>query len=281
MPMTVGEGRSRILAVAATGLVALFGACSLPHDQAGGSADASTSPASTQDAGGSSSGSSSSGGGSGGGSSSGSAVSIGFTSACRAGFYQGTMTGSYFPDVDSGDARPIAGNVELTLDQQGTANQMCQIEVTGEGITTESCNQVFTISGGKIAGVLINPSDGAVGGLPYSCTVGGTLDCGKQQLDSGWIQCSYCDGTTPIDAGSCAAGSVVGFAGPLAADYDTSTFAFVNASWNGAEVLAGNSGGMPGPEGGPATDYLALDGGYGTGRYGGSGAWSAACLNCE
>jgi hypothetical protein len=278
--MSAMEARSRLLAIAATGLAALFGGCSLPHDQTGGSADASTPPASTPDASGSSSGSSSSGGGSGGGSSSGSAIVSGFASACRAGFYQGTITGSYFPDVDSGDALSVAGNVELTLDQQGTGIEMCQIDVVGEGITTEGCNQVFTISGGTIAGVLVNPSDGAVGGLPYSCTVSGTLDCGKQRLDNGWIQCSYCDG--PVDdAGSCAATEGGRFAGPLTADYDTSTFAFVNAIWNGAEVLAGNSGSMPGPEGGPATDYLALDGGYGPGRSGGSGAWSAACLNCE
>jgi hypothetical protein len=47
-------------------------------------------------------------------------------------------------------------------------------------------------------------------------------------------------------------------------------------TWNGAESLAGNDGTMPGPDGGPISDYLAVDGGYGfLGKYGGAGTWNA------
>jgi len=271
------KGCSRILAIAATGLASLFAACSLPRDETVGSADA-TPLAPTMEA--SDASGSSSGSGSGGGSSSGIRISIAATSACKAGFYQGPTTGSYFSDVDSGAPLSVAGNVELTLDPLGSANQMCTIDVIGEGITTESCNEVFSIRGGTIVGVMTDPNDGAAGSVPYSCTVSGMLDCARSTLDDGWIQCSYCDGPALDDAGSCAA--IAGrFAGPWAANYDTSTLAFVDGTWNGAEALAGNDGGMPGPEGGPFRDYLALDGGYGSGEYGGSGGWSATCLNCE
>jgi hypothetical protein len=42
-----------------------------------------------------------------------------------------------------------------------------------------------------------------------------------------------------------------------------------------------NDGTMPGPDGGSIDNYLALDGGYGfLGKYGGSGAWNATCLDC-
>ena len=76
-------------------------------------------------------------------------------------------------------------------------------------------------------------------------------------------------------------------AGPLTADYFVSDGggapAFGTAlmgtdpgTWNGAESLAGNDGTMPGPDGGPISDYLAVDGGYGfLGKYGGAGTWNA------
>jgi len=285
---TTVQGRSRILAIAATGLASLFAACSLPRDETIGSADAAplaptidaTLSSSGSSSGGGSSGGSSSGGSSSGGSSSG--VVIPITSACRAGFYQGLITGSYFSDVDSGAPLSLTGNVKFTLAQQGTAEQLCTITVIGLGMTTEGCNQIFTIAGGTIVGMMTNPGDGAVGGLAYSCTVSGTLDCEKKILVDGWIQCSYCDGPALDDAGSCAATAAGGrFAGPLTVNYDTSTLAFVDGTWNGAEALAGNDGNMPGPEGGPVSDYLALDGGYGSGEYGGSGAWSATCVDCN
>jgi hypothetical protein len=279
---TTVKGGSRILALAATGLASLFAACSLPHDETRddtSSDDASTSD-DTNDAGGSSSGTSSGGGSSGGGSSSGLPISSRPTSACKAGFYEGPVAGSYFSDTGL-DALSVTGNIKFALSQQGSSDQMCSIEIAGEGVTTEVCSNVFVISGATIEGVMANPGDGATGDVPYSCVVTGTLDCGHERLANGWMQCSYCAGPGAGDAGSCEVGADGRFAGPLTAAYDTTTVAFLGGTWNGAEALAGNDGGTPGPDGGPFTDYLALDGGYGDGRYGGSGGWSATCTDCE
>jgi hypothetical protein len=131
-----------------------------------------------------------------------------------------------------------------------------------------------------MTGLMTLTVDGAALELPYSCAVSGALSCVERALENGWAECTYCDGQISEDAGCGAAGGGR-FAGPLAATYDTLTLGFASGVWNGAEALAGNDGGeVPGPEGGPFYDYLALDGGYGGGDYGGSGAWSASCLNC-
>jgi len=215
-------------------------------------------------------------------------------SACKAGFYQGTFTGTYSSHITVvGIGIPVAGNVELTLNQEGDSNQTCQIQTQGEGTITESCSDVFTLSGGVITGT-------ADGLFPYYCTMTGTLDCAKLTLENGWIECTYCAIGGIADGGGKAAtdplavcvGAGGNFAGVLKASYDTSTLSFTNGIWNGAEDLcdglAGtsfascNDGGSPGPEGGPATNYLIFsDGGYGLApNYGGSGAWGANCLNC-
>jgi hypothetical protein len=216
------------------------------------------------------------------------------SSACKAGFYQGTFTGDYSSHITVvGLGIPVTGNVELTLNQVGSSDKTCTIVVEGEGNTQESCNNVFTLSGGVISGT-------ADGVFPYYCTMTGTLDCGaKPVLDNGWIECTYCAFGVILD-GSMAAGDPLAnctgaggnFAGPLKANYDTSTLSFTAGSWNGAEVLCNgiagtstatcNDGGSPGPEGGPATNYLVADGGYGLApNFGGAGGWGATCLNCE
>jgi len=219
-------------------------------------------------------------------------------SACKAGFYAGSFTGNYSSHLTLfGIDIPVSGNVQLTLDQQGSSNQQCTIENQGEGTTTVSCNNVFTLSGGTIQGVADKiGGDGGVGGFPYYCSMTGTLDCEKEVLDNGWIECTYCVG--PIanpDAGNpLATCDVAGgnFSGPLKANYNTSTLSFTDGTWNGAEVLcdgiAGtstascNDGGTPGPEGGAATNYLVADGGYGINpHFGGAGGWGATCLTCE
>jgi len=214
-------------------------------------------------------------------------------SACKAGFYQGQFTGSYSSNLAFGIPLTVSGNVELTLDQEGSSMMNCTIEVTGEGPTTESCSDVFTLSGGTITGVANKAGmigDAAIGGFPYFCSMTGTLDCQKKVLDNGWIECTYCVGPLADGGGAC---DLLGgrFAGPLTANYDTTTLAFTGGTWNGAESLctgdAGNMGAtcnngtMPGPDGGPISEYLALDGGYGfLGKYGGSGDWGASCLTC-
>jgi hypothetical protein len=215
-------------------------------------------------------------------------------SACKAGFYEGTFAGIYSSHITFiGIGLPVTGNVQLTLDQQGSSDKMCSIDVQGEGVTTESCSDVFTLSGGTIQGVADNA-------FPYYCTLTGTLDCAKKVLDNGWIECTYCalgvipdggalTGSNPLANCEGAGGN---FAGVLRANYDTSTLSFTNGIWNGAEDLctgiAGtstascNDGGSPGPDGGPATNYLVLDGGYGLApNFGGSGTWNASCLDCE
>jgi hypothetical protein len=192
----------------------------------------------------------------------------------------------------------VTGNVELTLNQEGSTDQKCTIVVEGEGQTTESCSDVFTLSGGVIQGVAdkLGPADGGVGGFPYYCSMTGTLDCQNKVLDNGWIECTYCvgpiinpEGGAPLATCELAGGN---FSGPLKANYDTSTLSFVDGSWNGAEVLCGgiagtstascDDGGSPGPEGGPPSNYLVLDGGYGLApHFGGSGTWNATCDDCK
>ena len=213
-------------------------------------------------------------------------------SACKAGFYEGTFTGTYSSHITVvGIGIPMSGNVDFTLNQEGTASQTCMIDVQGEGTTTESCNDVFTLSGGAITGTM----DGL---FPYYCTFTGTLDCTQNVLDNGWMECTYCAiGVIPDGGGAggdalAATGAGGNFAGVLHANYDTTTLSFTDGVWNGAEDLCAgiggsslascNDGGSPGPEGGPATNYLVADGGYGLApNFGGAGTWSATCVNCE
>ena len=201
-------------------------------------------------------------------------------SDCKAGRYQGTFAGNYASSLVLGIPLTVTGNVDLTLNQAGTADMMCTVR--GEGF--ETCSDVFTLSGGTITGVANQTMVGeaGVGGFPYYCTLTGTLDCPKKLLVNGWIQCTYCVGDLADGGASCAPG-LLGpspgghFAGPLTATYDTTQHAFTDGgTWNGAESLAGNDGTMPGPDGGSIDDYLALDGGYGfLGKFGGSGTWGA------
>jgi hypothetical protein len=208
-------------------------------------------------------------------------------SDCKAGNYQGSFTGSYSSGLIAGIPLSVSGDVNLTLRQAGGAQMMCMIQ--GEGF--ETCSNVFTLSGGTITGVANKAGmigDATIGGFPYFCTMTGTLDCAKKVLLNGWIQCTYCVGPLADGGGSCTIDIGGHFAGPLTSDYFYSTDgggppAFGTpllgsdpGQWNGAESLAGNDGTMPGPEGGPISDYLALDGGYGfLGKYGGSGTWNA------
>lgn len=218
---------------------------------------------------------SSSGSGSGGVFQSGDAGVMTAPSACKAGHYQGMFTGSYSSNLIAGLPLTVSGDVELTLNQQGGSQMMCVVH--GE---FETCSNVFTLSNGTITGVANQNmiGDAAVGGYPYFCSMTGTLDCAKMVLVDGWIQCTYCVFDKLIEGGTQCDGANVGghFAGPLTATYDTNTHAFTDGAWNGAEALAGNDGGSPGPDGGTIDDYLALDGGYGfLGKYGGAGAWGA------
>lgn len=205
---------------------------------------------------------------------------------CKGGHYVGTFAGSYTSHLTGiGIPIPVTGNVDMTLDQSGDSTMTCH----PAGEIPVPCNQVFTLKDGTITGVADGTvaMDGSVsGGFPYYCTMTGTLDCASKKLDQGWIQCTYCVGPLADGGTSCQfldgvlGTSGVGgkFAGPLMANYDVNAFAFVQGTWNGAEALAGNDGTMPGPDGGPISDYLTPDGGLylGPNNFGGVGTWNAS-----
>jgi len=230
-------------------------------------------------------------------------------SACKGGFYEGQFGGLYSSSLTGfGINIPVVGDVQLTLEQQGSGMQTCTL--AGE---TTKCSDVFSVKNGTITGT-------ADGLFPYFCTLTGTLGCMEKKLVGGWINCTYCIGSLNDGGMSCAnggsgngnsGGGVTGtggqFAGPLTADYFyTSTggdggagaidgggsgppaFGTVppplgaNASdydpgaWNGTEALAGYSGSGPLPDGGMLGDYLS-DAGYGrigvANDFGGYGWW--------
>ncbi|MGH7436518.1 MAG: hypothetical protein ACRENE_12665 [Polyangiaceae bacterium] len=201
---------------------------------------------------------------------------------CKGGKYEGTFVGLYTSHLTGvGVPIPVAGNVDMTLDQAGSSGQMCTF--AGE---SETCSNFFELKDGVITGIAdaIQTDAGPVGGFPYFCTMTGTLACKEKKLVDGWIQCTYCVGPLADGGMACELGNglfgttgVGGhFAGPLTADYDYSSLAFVNGDWNGAEALAGNDGTKPGPDGGPISEYLSDSGLYlGPGDFGGSGHWEA------
>jgi hypothetical protein len=219
---------------------------------------------------GSSPGGGSSSGSSSGGSGPGSGVDADTEGPCEGGQYAGALGGSYTSHL-TGAGIPVSmtGNVNMTLDQEGSDDQACMLfgEVT-------RCSDLYDLRDGTITGVA--NGNGAGGGFPYLCTMTGTLGCAEKKLVNGWIQCTYCAGP-PADGGACASSGVGGqFAGTLTANYDTTTHTFVMGTWNGAEALAGNDGGSPGPDGGPPSSYLSDSGTYlAPGDFGGSGTWSA------
>jgi hypothetical protein len=204
---------------------------------------------------------------------------------CKGGHYSGTFLGLYTSKLTVvGVPIPVAGNVDMTLNQKGGSDTTCQVH----GEVPVPCDQVFTLQNGTITGVAdgIQTEAGVVGGFPYYCSMTGTLDCATKRLDEGWIVCTYCIGPLGTDMKSCATSVGGNFAGSLTANYDTGKLAFVNGNWNGAEALCPqqgmvsscNNGMMPGPDGGDPTSYLAPDGGaYALpGNYGGLGTWTAA-----
>jgi hypothetical protein len=201
---------------------------------------------------------------------------------CQGGKYEGTFVGLYTSHLTGvGIPIPVAGNVDMKLEQAGSQGQTCTF--TGE---SESCSNFFSLRDGTITGIAdgVMTDAGTIGGFPYFCTMTGTLACKEKKLLGGWIQCTYCVGPLADGGMSCSLlDGVLGttgvggkFAGPLTADYDYSTLSFVNGNWNGAEALAGNDGGSPGPDGGPISEYLSDSGLYlGPDDFGGSGHWNA------
>jgi hypothetical protein len=194
-----------------------------PQSTGGGSGTTGTGGATATGGSSGSSGSAGSGGsfGSSGSSGSGGSAAVTFdwpetvpgTGQCKAGHYQGDFIGIYAPAVAVFPAPiPVVGNVDLTLAESADG-------------------EFFDISGGKVSGL-------ANGFVPYSADVVGKLDCKARKL----VGASLKNGKY-----------IVGifeylFEGPLQADYDTLTYAFVNGTWDVKE---------PNPV------------------YGGSGTWNA------
>jgi hypothetical protein len=202
--------------------------------------------------------------------------------ACSGGSYVGPFTGEYTSHLTGvGIPIPVAGTVNLTLVQAGSAGTTCTL--AGE---SKDCSDVFPVESGTVTGVddALNTGDAAIGGFPFFCTMTGALDCDGRKLVNGWVQCTYCIGPVSDGGLGCALSNGVGgttgvgghFAGPVTANYDAGAVAFVMGHWNASEALAGNDGGTPGPDGGPPSLYLSDSGTYlGAGEFGGSGPWSA------
>jgi hypothetical protein len=201
---------------------------------------------------------------------------------CKGGHYSGTFAGTYTSHLTGiGIPIPVTGNVDMSLDQVGSDQMTCTL--VGEAT---KCSDLFSLQNGTITGIADEGmiGDAGFGGFPYFCTMTGTLACAEKKLVGGWIQCTYCVG--PLADGGMACSLLNGvagttgvgghFAGPLTANYDYSTLSFVMGTWNGAESLAGNDGGSPGPDGGPISEYLSDSGTYlGLNDFGGSGTWNA------
>jgi hypothetical protein len=228
---------------------------------------------------------------------------VGDDTNCKGGFYKGAFEGLYssgiigifFKSMDAGAAIniPVLGDVQLTLEQQGSAQQTCMFE--GE---SERCSNLFSLQNGTISGT-------ADGLFPYFCKMTGTLNCAQKKLVNGWIQCTYCVLSPIADGGDCVIDTPLSegkFAGPLTSDYfygaDGGVPSFGTSplpgvldglftagdagkdpgTWNGAESLAGYSGTGPVPGGGTVADHIS-DAGYGRinvpNDYGGLGFWEA------
>jgi hypothetical protein len=119
------------------------------------------------------------------------------TGKCQAGNYKGDFVGIYSPVIAVFPAPiPVTGNVELTLSESPDG-------------------EFFEISGGKVSGL-------ANGLFPYSADVVGTLDCkGRKLINAALKNGKYTVGVTDYP-----------FEGPITADYDTLTYAFVNGTWD-------------------------------------------------
>jgi hypothetical protein len=197
----------------------------------------------------------------------------------RAGAYTGAVLGTYTTRTATiGTLVPVSGDIAFTLGPAGSAGTTCML-----GGESRDCGTLLAVQRGTIGGGLdqIHEDGGYFGGFPFFCSVTGALDCASDQLVGGWMECTYCLGPLATDGGpACVVGPASGvggrFAGRLTASYDPATHAFVTGTWNGAEALAGNDGGSPGPEGGPPAGYLADSGVYlGENNFGGSGTWTA------
>ncbi|HVU04284.1 MAG TPA: hypothetical protein VHE30_21145 [Polyangiaceae bacterium] len=119
--------------------------------------------------------------------------------SCKPGHYSGTFTGLYVADIVAFFPVPIAGNVDLTLEQSQDG-------------------EFYKLADGKVSGLVY-------GFIPFSSGLTGTLNCTTAKLENGYMpNGKYTIGTTDYP-----------YEGPLHADYDKLTNQFVNGKWRVGE----------------------------------------------
>jgi len=123
------------------------------------------------------------------------------TGQCKAGRYIGDFNGTFSPSLTIFPLPiPVAGTVDLTL-------------------TESQSGEFLDISDGHVTGT-------ANGTYPYEADVMGRLNCITRKLENGFMRNGfYTVGTTNYP-----------FEGPVTADYDTLTYAFVNGTWIAKET---------------------------------------------
>jgi hypothetical protein len=185
-------------------------------------------------------------------------------SDCLPGHYLGTLEGTYASSLTVvGLPIPFAANIDLLLERSASGGEI----------------PVYTVANGTLTGLSTLPN-GLFSGLSSQlrCRISGSLDCAQKKLIDGALRdCAYCflgadfDGGAFYDGGACS-GIEGHFQGPLYADYDSTTHAFVHGTWNAQDLSPLDDGGVPLPDGG-AIDDAGLP--IGPGNYGGSGTWEA------
>jgi len=115
--------------------------------------------------------------------------------SCKAGKYSGTFDGLYLSPAAFGAPVPIAGNVDLVLQESQDG-------------------EFFKLADGKISGFVF-------GTIPFSSGLTGSLNCTTAKLEDGFMP----NGTYN------AFGTNYFYEGPLDADYDKLANAFVNGKW--------------------------------------------------
>jgi hypothetical protein len=138
--------------------------------------------------------------------------------SCKPGHYSGTFDGIYLSPVVAGFPVPIAGNVDLTLEQSEDG-------------------EFFKLADGKISGLVY-------GVIPFSSGLTGTLNCTTAKLEAGFMPTGKYNFL----------GVDYPYEGPLDADYDKLTNAFVNGKWSVGEPTYHRGDPLP--------------------QYGGQGTWT-------
>jgi hypothetical protein len=184
--------------------------------------------------------------------------------SCKAGHYAGSLVGTYASYLTFvGVPITFTASIDLMLDEA----------VQGGEFPT------YSIANGTLSGLSSLP-DGIAPGVSSQlrCDVVGTLDCNQKKLVGGGLRnCTYCflgaafDGGTFYDGGPCT-GLQGSFEGPLEADYNGTSFSFVNGTWSATDNVPFQDASTAEPEAGTSGDSGVA---YGPGNYGGSGTWGA------